>query len=122
MLVSLEMQASSPREPWHVPVSWVRDYGAGRVFYTNFGHNDVTWKDPMFQEHIAEGIAWSLKRFDAEATPNPDVQAAEYLRSVIAAAAAATGKFRRPAGEGRRESRPRSIVGDRPASAAFRTP
>lgn len=92
VLVSLEMQASSPKEPWHVPVSWVRDYGAGRVFYTNFGHNDFTWKEPMFQEHIAEGIAWSLKRFDADATPNPDVQAAEYLRSVIAAAAAATGR------------------------------
>jgi len=92
VLVSLEMQASSPKEPWHVPVSWVRDYGAGRVFYTNFGHNDFTWKEPMFQQHIAEGIAWSLKRFDADATPNPDVQAAEYLRSVIAAAAAATGK------------------------------
>jgi type 1 glutamine amidotransferase len=92
VLVSLEMQGSSPREPWHVPVSWVRDYGAGRVFYTNFGHNDATWKEPMFQKHMSEGIAWALKRFDAEAAPNPDVQAAEYLRSVVAAAAAATGK------------------------------
>jgi lysophospholipase L1-like esterase len=92
VLVSLEMQASTPREPWHVPVSWVRDYGAGRVFYTNFGHNDATWKEPMFQKHMSEGMAWALKRFDAEATPNPDVQAAEYLRSVVAAAAAATGK------------------------------
>jgi type 1 glutamine amidotransferase len=92
VLVSLEMQASTPREPWHVPVSWVRDYGAGRVFYTNFGHNDATWKEPMFQKHMSEGMAWALKRFDAEAAPNPDVQAAEYLRSVVAAAAAATGK------------------------------
>ncbi|MFM8703265.1 MAG: ThuA domain-containing protein [Planctomycetia bacterium] len=92
VLVSLEMQASSPREPWHVPVSWVRDYGAGRVFYTNFGHNDATWKEPMFQKHMSEGIAWALGRFDAEAAPNPDVQAAEYLRSAVAAAAAATGK------------------------------
>ena len=92
VLVSLEMQGSAPREPWHVPVSWVRDYGAGRVFYTNFGHNDATWKEPMFQKHMSEGIAWALKRFDADATPNPDVQAAEYLRSVVAAAAVATGK------------------------------
>jgi uncharacterized protein len=92
VLVSLEMQGSSPREPWHVPVSWVRDYGSGRVFYTNFGHNDATWKEPMFQKHMSEGIAWALKRFDAEAAPNPDVQAAEYLRSVVAAAATATGK------------------------------
>ena len=90
VLVSLDMPASTPKEPWHVPVSWVRDYGKGRVFYTNFGHNDATWKEPMFQKHIVEGIAWSLGRFDAPAAANPDVQAAEYLRSVVAAAAAAT--------------------------------
>ena len=92
VLVSIDMAGSTPKEPWHVPVSWVRDYGRGRVFYTNFGHNDATWKDPAFAKHAAEGIAWALKRFDAEAAPNPDVQAAEYLRSVVAAAAAATGK------------------------------
>ena len=92
VLVSLDMQASTPKEPWHVPVSWVRDYGKGRVFATNFGHNDATWKEPMFQQHMVEGMAWALGRFDAPAEPNPDVQAAEYLRSVIAAAATATGK------------------------------
>ena len=94
VLVSLDMQASTPKEPWHVPVSWVRDYGKGRVFYTNFGHNDATWKEPMFQRHMSDGIAWALKRLDADAPadPNPTVQAAEYLRSVVAAAAAATGK------------------------------
>jgi type 1 glutamine amidotransferase len=90
VLVSLDMQASNPKEPWHVPVAWVRDYGKGRVFSTNFGHNDATWKEPMFQKHMAEGIAWALGRFDAATAPNPDVQAAEYLRSVVAAAATAT--------------------------------
>jgi len=45
----------------------------------------------MFQKHMAEGIAWALGRFDVPTTPNADVQAAEYLRSVVAAAAAATG-------------------------------
>ena len=92
VLVSLDMPASTPKEPWHVPVSWVRDYGTGRVFYTNFGHNDATWKDATFQKHMLEGIAWSLGRFDAPAAPNPDVQAVEYLRSVLAAAGAATGQ------------------------------
>lgn len=85
VLVSLDMAASQPREPWHVPVSWVRDYGQGRVFYTNFGHNDATWNDPAFQKHATQGIAWAVDRFDAPADPNPEVQAAEYLRSVIAA-------------------------------------
>ena len=91
VLLSLDMAASDPKEPWHVPVSWIRAEGKGRVFSTNLGHNDATWKDPTFQNHLAEGIAWALGRFDVPATPNPDVQAAEYLRSVLAAACAATG-------------------------------
>ncbi|MFM8436415.1 MAG: sulfatase-like hydrolase/transferase [Planctomycetia bacterium] len=90
VLVSLDMAASTPKEPWHVPVAWVREYGKGRVFATNFGHNDATWTDPMFRRHMQAGIAWALGRVDGQAAPNPDVQAAEYLRSVIAAASAAT--------------------------------
>jgi type 1 glutamine amidotransferase len=92
VLVSLDMAASWPKEPWHVPVAWVRDYGKGRVFNTNFGHNDATWKEPRFQKHMEQGIAWALGRFDAPAEPNPDVQAAEYVRSVVAAAAIAANK------------------------------
>ena len=91
VLLSIDMSASNPKLPWHVPVAWVRDYGRGRVFYTNLGHNDATWKDAAFQQHLAKGIAWSLGRFDAPSKPNPEAQAAEYLRSVVAAAAAATG-------------------------------
>jgi type 1 glutamine amidotransferase len=90
VLVSLDMQASTPQEPWHVPVAWIRDYGEGRVFSTNFGHNDATWQEPMFQKHMVEGIAWAVGRFDAPAGPNPEAQAAEYLRSVVAAAASIT--------------------------------
>jgi hypothetical protein len=91
VLVSLDMAASTPKHPWHVPVSWVRDYGKGRVFYTNFGHNDATWKDAAFQKHATEGIAWAVGRYAAPAEPNPEVQAAEYLRSVVAACAEAMG-------------------------------
>ena len=124
VLVSLDMPASTPKEPWHVPVSWVRDYGKGRVFYTNFGHNDATWKDPVFQKHMLEGIAWSLGRFDAPATPNPDVQAAEYLRSVIAAAAAATGANADELlakADAKRERDPQWAVGLRPQLVAIRS-
>lgn len=91
VLVSLDMTASTPKEPWHVPVSWVRNYGDGRVFYTNFGHNAETWQEPAYQQHLIEGIRWALARSEAPSEPNPEVQAAEYLRSVVAAAAEATG-------------------------------
>lgn len=91
VLVSLDMTASTPKEPWHVPVSWVRNYGDGRVFYTNFGHNDATWHEGPYQQHLTAGIRWALGRAEAPSEPNPEVQAAEYLRSVVAAAAEATG-------------------------------
>lgn len=96
VLVSIDMQASRPQEPYNVPVSWIRDYGKGRVFYTNLGHNEATWKDPEFRSHAIQGIGWAVGRFDAPATPNPQVQAAEGVRSAIPAAAAASG---RPADE-----------------------
>jgi len=86
VLASLDMAASEPREPWHVPVAWVREEAAGRVFYTNFGHNDATWREPDFRRHVEQGIAWAVGRLAAPAAANPEVQAAEYLRSVVAAA------------------------------------
>ena len=86
VLLSIDMAASTPKNPWHVPVSWVRDYGRGRVFYTNLGHNNETWSDAAFQKHLNEGTAWALGRFDAPSKANPSIQAAEYLRSAVAAA------------------------------------
>jgi len=86
VLLSIDMAASTPKNPWHVPVSWVRNYGRGRVFYTNLGHNNETWSDDAFQKHFTEGTAWALGRFDAPSKANPSIQAAEYLRSAVAAA------------------------------------
>ena len=89
VLVSLDMRRSTPKEPWHVPVSWIRDFGQGRVFYTNFGHNESTWKDPVFRAHDLAGILWALGRINAPVTPNPGEQARRYLHGVLSAAAAA---------------------------------
>jgi len=124
VLLSIDMAASTPKLPWHVPVAWVRDYGRGRVFYTNLGHNDATWKDATFQKHVAEGIGWSLGRFDAPAKANPEVQAAEYLRSVVAAAAAATAADHdtlRAKADAKIAADPAWAVGLRPQLLALRT-
>ena len=42
------------------PVSWVRSYGKGRVFYSNFGHNKATWWTPFLLQHFLDGIQWAL--------------------------------------------------------------
>jgi type 1 glutamine amidotransferase len=60
----------------HHPVSWTREIGKGRVFYTSLGHRediwDRAWKDrdggrrnapevsEAFQQHLLGGIRWAL--------------------------------------------------------------
>lgn len=124
VLLSIDMAASSPTMPWHVPVSWVRDYGRGRVFYTNLGHNDATWKDEAFRKHLVSGIAWSLGQRDGPAAANPEVQAAEYLRSVLVVAAAAVEKDHdalRAKADAKIAADPSWAVGLRPQLLAIRT-
>lgn len=43
------------REPW----TWIRTHGAGRVFYTAWGHDERTWGQPGFQNLIERGIRWA---------------------------------------------------------------
>ena len=42
------------------PMSWWRNYGAGRVFYTALGHREDVWNSPYFQQHLSGAIAWAL--------------------------------------------------------------
>lgn len=42
-------------EPW----TWVRNEGAGRVFYTASGHDEQVWKLGEFHELIERAIKWS---------------------------------------------------------------
>jgi type 1 glutamine amidotransferase len=73
------------KTPGYFPVSWCKEYGAGRVFYTSLGHRedvwDPTWKEGTkdrknspeiahtYQEMILAGIQWALKLTEGPATP-----------------------------------------------------
>lgn len=46
--------------PGSFPISWCRDFGNGRVFYTALGHNEQVWQMPAFQQHVLGGIEWAL--------------------------------------------------------------
>ena len=48
-----------------LPLAWTRQHGAGRVFYSNFGHRPETWDNPQFRAHAAAAIRWAL--FDGDA-------------------------------------------------------
>ncbi len=41
------------------PVVWVNEYQGTRVFGTTYGHSDDTFRDPIFLNLLARGIAWS---------------------------------------------------------------
>jgi glucose/arabinose dehydrogenase len=41
------------------PIAWYKEYDGGRSFYTNLGHNPVTWDDPGFVTHLTAGIRWA---------------------------------------------------------------
>ena len=51
-------------------MSWIREYGKGRVFYTSLGHNaHIYWNAPLLQ-HMLAGIQYALGDLQADATPS----------------------------------------------------
>ncbi len=71
----------------HFAVSWVREYGKGKVFYTSLGHREDLWSDAadlrdrknpvetsrQYQQHLLGGIKWALGLAEGSAKPNPEV-------------------------------------------------
>ncbi|MHC4178031.1 MAG: ThuA domain-containing protein [Planctomycetota bacterium] len=51
-------------------VSWVRQYGNGRVFYTTLGHAAETYWNPLFLEHVLAGIQFAIGDLPGEMTPS----------------------------------------------------
>jgi type 1 glutamine amidotransferase len=61
VLLSLEESTTMapPAYPHHQPLAWTKTFrGAGRVFYTNLGHNTYSWQHPSFQQHLLGGLDW----------------------------------------------------------------
>jgi type 1 glutamine amidotransferase len=50
-------EANQPGE--HL-LSWCKSYGTGRVFYTELGHRQEMWHDPLYQQHILGGLRFAL--------------------------------------------------------------
>jgi type 1 glutamine amidotransferase len=61
----------------HVPIAWCKEYGDGKVFYMSLGHNEKVWLDPRYMDCITAAIKWIRGDIKADATPNPEVSAAQ---------------------------------------------
>lgn len=46
------------------PVTWYRDYGKGRVFYTSLGHRPEVWHDQRYQTMIVNAVKWAARRMN----------------------------------------------------------
>jgi len=52
-------------------ISWVKEYGKGRVFYSTLGHTEESWADPGVQKMWLEAVKWVMKLTDGTAQPRP---------------------------------------------------
>ncbi len=54
-----------------IPISWVRRFGEGRVFYSSLGHNHEIYWNPAILQHFLAGIQYALGDLPVETTPLP---------------------------------------------------
>lgn len=51
-------------------VSWIRNYGKGRVFFCTLGHNPTLFMTPQLARYFLAGIQFILGDLEADATPS----------------------------------------------------
>ncbi|MBC8872793.1 MAG: ThuA domain-containing protein [Planctomycetes bacterium] len=72
VLLSLDLAKTSDpgkREDGDYAISWVRQYGKGRVFYCSLGHVAASYQNPHVLGHYLAGIQFALGDLQADATP-----------------------------------------------------
>ena len=77
VLMSLDMAKTDLKKPYHVPILWVKEYGEGKAMHMSLGHREDVWTNPTFMESLLGGIKWMLGETEGDATPNPELSAAE---------------------------------------------
>jgi type 1 glutamine amidotransferase len=86
VLMSLNMAKCKPAKPYQVPVAWCKNWGKGKVYYTNLGHRNETWTNRTFLSSTEGAVRWILNLEKGNATPNPDVSARQHAKSKADAA------------------------------------
>lgn len=42
------------------PIAWYKEFEGGRTFYTGLGHTIESYSDPLFTQHLAQGILYAI--------------------------------------------------------------
>jgi len=52
------------------PITWARNEGKGRVWYTAMGHREDVWTNPIFQQVLGGGVKWALGEANGSVSAN----------------------------------------------------
>ncbi|MEQ9070083.1 MAG: ThuA domain-containing protein, partial [Gimesia chilikensis] len=88
VLMSLNMEKCNPKRPYQVPVAWAKDWGQGKVFVNNMGHNPSTWTNPAFLESVIGAVKWIRGDAPAAVPVNPELSKQEDAKAAAAVKAA----------------------------------
>ncbi len=61
------------REDMDFAMTWVKNYGQGRVFYCALGHQHELFWNPIVLQHYLDGIQFVLGDLKANATPSAEI-------------------------------------------------
>jgi type 1 glutamine amidotransferase len=59
------------------PVTWIRAYNQGRVFYSSLGHGSAVFWNAALLQHFLAGIQYALGDLKADSTPSARLAAAK---------------------------------------------
>jgi type 1 glutamine amidotransferase len=63
-----KLEQSTGRKEY--PISWVKSYGKGRVFYLSLGVQKAPYSSPLFMRYLLEGIQFALGDLPSDTTPS----------------------------------------------------
>jgi len=84
VLMSLDMAKTELKKPYHVPILWVKEYGGGKAMHMSLGHREDVWTNETYMASLLGGIKWMLGQEPGDATPNPELSAAEEKKAKAA--------------------------------------
>ena len=64
-------------------ISWVRNYGKGRVYYNSLGHREEIYWNPQVLKHYLAGIQFSFGDLEADATPSAETDIAPAFSELL---------------------------------------
>ncbi len=65
------LEASTGRKNDY-PISWIKKYGRGRVFYCSLGVQKAPYSSPLFLQYLLAGIQFATGDLPADTTPSED--------------------------------------------------